>query len=325
MASIFKDKTKWRVQVRRKGVSISENFRTKAAAQRWAYKTETDIDEGRITETKVDGRTVEDALLEYSKRVTIHKRSVLWEQRRLKWFMQSNLAELRLDKINASDVARFRDDRLLVVSGSTVNRDFNLLSNVFTYCVDEWLWMAKNPCSKLKRPKDNPARERRVSTDEIATMRHVLHFEEDKAPETQQEFIALAWLISLETAMRLGEVNSIEEGLFYEAKCYVQLENTKNGDRRKVVLNKRAIELIELLLLSPDKQNSHNLSKCFENAVKRSGIRNMTFHDSRHEAITRLAQKLNVLDLARTTGIRDLKQLMVYYDATPEEMAAKLD
>ena len=51
----------------------------------------------------------------------------------------------------------------------------------------------------------------------------------------------------------------------------------------------------------------------------------MHFHDSRHEAITRLAKKLNVLDLARMTGIRDLKILNVYYNETAESMAARLD
>ena len=47
--------------------------------------------------------------------------------------------------------------------------------------------------------------------------------------------------------------------------------------------------------------------------------------DTRHEAITRLAKKLDVLDLARMAGHKDLRQLMTYYNATAEELAAKLD
>jgi integrase len=35
-------------------------------------------------------------------------------------------------------------------------------------------------------------------------------------------------------------------------------------------------------------------------------IDDLTFHDTRHEAITRLAKKLQELDLARMVGHRDL-------------------
>ncbi len=45
---------------------------------------------------------------------------------------------------------------------------------------------------------------------------------------------------------------------------------------------------------------------------KKANIPNITFHDTRHEAITRLAKKLSVLNLARMKGHRDLKKLMIY-------------
>ncbi|EMN1578428.1 site-specific integrase, partial [Pseudomonas aeruginosa] len=43
------------------------------------------------------------------------------------------------------------------------------------------------------------------------------------------------------------------------------------------------------------------------------------------EATTRLARKLDVLDLARMTGHRDPRSLMVYYNATASEVASRLD
>jgi integrase len=51
----------------------------------------------------------------------------------------------------------------------------------------------------------------------------------------------------------------------------------------------------------------------------------MTFHDSRHEAITRLASKLNVLELARMVGHTNINQLRTYYNATAEDIASRLD
>ena len=56
----------------------------------------------------------------------------------------------------------------------------------------------------------------------------------------------------------------------------------------------------------------------------RAKIDDLTFHDSRHDAITRLAQKLSVLQLARVVGHRDVRSLMTYYNETAESMARLL-
>lgn len=53
-------------------------------------------------------------------------------------------------------------------------------------------------------------------------------------------------------------------------------------------------------------------------------IEDMHFHDTRHEAITRLAKKIDVLDLARMVGHKDLRQRMVYYNASASETADRI-
>lgn len=42
-------------------------------------------------------------------------------------------------------------------------------------------------------------------------------------------------------------------------------------------------------------------------------------------AVTRLSKKLDVLDLARVIGHRDVKMLLTYYEADAEALAKKLD
>ena len=66
-------------------------------------------------------------------------------------------------------------------------------------------------------------------------------------------------------------------------------------------------------------------STLFGRAVRRAGISDLRFHDARREALTRLASKLSVLELARMVGHRDPRSLMIYYAATAEELADKLD
>lgn len=325
MATFRKRGDRWQAIVRKKGRVEYETFATKSAAQAWATKVEREIEEGLYKSVKGRGKTVDDALKEYGVRVSVHKPSNRWEQRRLKWFSETSLAKLALDEVDRSHIARFRDERLKDVSGSTVNRDLNLLSHVFSTCVTEWLWMDENPCKGVRRPKESPPRERRVSEGEIATMRAVLGYEADSVPQNTRQLVANLWLTSLETAMRLGEVASIDADTFDTEKRTVRLDKTKNGDRRIVPVNSRAAELINLRLQCPLVGNPHNLSKSFENAVGRSGITDMTYHDSRHEGITRLAQKLHILDLMKVVGIRNINQLRTYYDATPEEIVKKLD
>ena len=107
------------------------------------------------------------------------------------------------------------------------------------------------------------------------------------------------------------------------------LNKTKNGTKRNVPLSTRAVELLELLPL-PEKDgtifgvSTGSVDALFRKAKKRVMIEDGTFHDTRHLAITRLAKKLNVLDLARMVGHRDLRQLQVYYNETAEAMADRL-
>lgn len=55
-------------------------------------------------------------------------------------------------------------------------------------------------------------------------------------------------------------------------------------------------------------------------------LEDSTFHDTRHTACTWLCQKLNVMELAKMMGIRDLKTLQtVYYNPKATELAPRLD
>lgn len=102
----------------------------------------------------------------------------------------------------------------------------------------------------------------------------------------------------------------------------------KNGVRRDVPLSTRAPELLALFPDSGEAPlfgiSTASLDALFRKARERSSIEGLTFHDSRHAAITRLAKNLNVLDLARMVGHRDLRMLQIYYNESAEDMEAKL-
>ncbi len=114
----------------------------------------------------------------------------------------------------------------------------------------------------------------------------------------------------------------------YLKKRFVRLHETKNGTKRDVALSTKAVKLLKLLHSTSDKvfiSNQDSSATIFRRSLKLAGIKYMTFHDSRHEALTQLARKLDVLDLARMVGHRDPRSLIIYYNATAEEIAKRLD
>ncbi len=76
------------------------------------------------------------------------------------------------------------------------------------------------------------------------------------------------------------------------------------------------------------------LDALFRKAKDKALIKDLHFHDTRAEAITRLADKfvrsgkqkgLDILDLAIMTGYGDLKSLKIYYRKPASEIAKRLD
>jgi len=105
------------------------------------------------------------------------------------------------------------------------------------------------------------------------------------------------------------------------------LEKTKNGTRREVPLSGRALKLLSFLPIGGDTLfglSSASLDTRFRRARDRCKIENMTFHDTRHLAITRLCKKMSVLELATMVGHKNLNELQTYYLADAQEVAKRL-
>lgn len=138
---------------------------------------------------------------------------------------------------------------------------------------------------------------------------------------------------AIETAMRFGEICSLTwEDVDFERRV-AHLSKTKNGDDRDVPMSSEACRLLHQMegaqkddpesVFGMAVGDAEALWRKTRDAVGLKGV--VTFHDTRHEAITRLSKKLDVLALARMVGHRNIKQLMTYYNETAEELATKLD
>jgi len=200
----------------------------------------------------------------------------------------------------------------------------HLISAVLKKAVRDLGWIADNPMRNVDRPKRPPARDRLISQHEIDRVVLALGYRSDRPIRTKMELVGLFFLLAIETGMRLGELCSMTEESLHLTEKYIQLDLTKNGDSRQVPLSTRAVDLCMQFYVTNVRVSSDVASALFRKAVRRTEIKNLHFHDTRHEAVTRLSRKLDVLALARMIGHRDLKSLMVYYNESATELAAML-
>lgn len=332
MASFRKRSGGWRAEIVKRGVRESQTFTTKAQAVAWATHREAEILSGVAGHSAGSNSTLSDALKRYKAEVSPTKAGQRWEEVRLeKLIKELEFVGDRLGDVTADQIAEWRDARLKLVASPSVRREMTLLSSVFEIAKREWRWCIANPVREVKRPSNGRPRDRRISADEEQKLLDRLRYVEGEPPESLHQELAFAFLLALETAMRQGEILSLTQANTRLGHRFVRLEATKNGDTRNVPLSLRAVELLKLLIKGAGNREalfrlqSGSADAMFRKVRDELEIADLRFHDTRHEATTRLARKLDMLDLARMTGHRDPRSLMVYYNATATEVAGRLD
>lgn len=340
MASIQKRKNVWRVTIRRRGQYISATFDTRGEAVTWAVEAEAKIIKGfnssgisKELAVPVEGEPATVALRRYANEVSTRKRGARWEQIRIEAMIRNDdVFKKPIVAITGADVAEWRDRRLRKVSASTVNRELCLLSAIFSFAMRECrMGLTSNPCTMVTKPRKPRPRTQRISQDERERIVAELGWDGKSEPETPQQWVAFAFYLALETAMRRGEILSLcWADIFFEER-YAHLARTKNGDERDVPLSKAAIALLNIIKEKPRGQplvpvQPGYFSALFQKAKREVGLNHIRFHDSRREAATTMAPKLsNVLELAAITGHKSLQMLQIYYKPKASELAARLD
>lgn len=319
MASIRKRGATWRVELYKDGTRESASFPTKQQAAAWATQREAELTGARLPD-----KTVKDALRRFAGEVSEGRKGARWELARLGLLERDPLASVRLPALRPAHVAEWKQRRLEAVSGPSVRREMNLLLSVLELARREWGWLHTNPARDVKKPPHAPSRKRRITQDEIDRVTLALGVT-DLESETASQRTGLAFLFALETAMRAGEIL----GLTWPdvGTKSARLPDTKNGDERIVPLSKRAREI--LAALPQGGATVFGLDAASRDVIWRKArdaaeIPNLHFHDSRAEAIWRLSKKLDVMELARMIGHRDLRSLLAYYNADPNELADRL-
>lgn len=320
MASIRKHGDKWRAEVFRGGKRRSKVLATRREAADWAARTEYEI---AHAEEIAGAMSLGEVFSRYAREVSPKKRGHRWEVIRLEKLGRDPIAKLRLADLKPADLAKWRDRRLREVSPGSVRREMELIGAALTVARLEWGAISANPMKDVRRPPQPPARDRLPTQDELDRIAHCAG--DDLSNATARAFHA--FLFAVETGMRAGEIVRLTWEHVHLERRFCHLPQTKNGTKRDVPLSSRAVEILEAL---PKRDpvfglNSQQLDALWRKSRDKAGVKGLTFHDSRAAAISQLSKKLDVLELAKMVGHRNLGMLMVYYREGPEEVAKKLD
>jgi integrase len=326
MASIRQRSGVWQARVRRKGYPDEVcSFDTKAEAQTWARSIESAMDTGlHQYNHEAKDLLLKDVLERYMQEVTPSKRGAKREAEGIQFMQRQKMASYSMATLTPAVIAKYRDERLKTVAAGTIIRELSILSGIITHARKEWALPTANPCALVRKPPSPQGRSRLLTKDEETSLLHEL-----KPIRRRSPWMAPLVALALETAMRRGELLSMRwENVNLQAQTAL-LPLTKNGTARIVPLSKKAIAILEAL------PNSSTgvvfpisymvVQNCFVDACKRANIPNLRFHDLRHTATSKLAEKLpNVIELASVTGHQTIQMLKRYYHPKAEALALKL-
>jgi integrase len=329
MPSILKIGSAWRAQVRRKGhKSLAETFTTKSQAVAWARQVEAQMDARVFSDVRGLANITLKELIDWYREVIggnhpfgKNKTSVLNMWRR-------DHGAVKLSELTTSYLTtfvRYRRDR--GASGVTINIDLTYLGAVLKSARD----LQKLPVSldmtnstranmtHLKISSRSKERTRRPTEQEIVAlceyldqhstlpMRDIIHFAIESAMRVE-EITLLRWV----------DLNTTDRTIIIRNRKHPR---QKDGNDQEVPLLGNAFDIIQRQP-RPDKPSSEarifpvkvdTITTIFPRAKNALGIRDLHFHDLRHEGVSRLFELgYQIQEVALVSGHRDWKMLARY-------------
>jgi integrase len=323
MATFRKRSNGWQVRVRRKGYSeVTKTFTTRSEASAWARVIESEMDRGIFVNRSEAEKTIfAELLTRYLNEITPHKKHSSVEAYRIKAWLKCPLAKRFVSSLRSADFASWRDLRINQgISPNTLKLEFAIISHLYFVARAEWGFESlENPIRHLRMPKLPNGRSRRVSDDELQLLSN----------NTDSFDLPYILKLAIETGMRRCEIASLTWKAVDLNKRILELKETKNGENRFVPLSSIAISILNSIPRRIDGRifgmTPHAITYAFIRASKRAALKDLHFHDLRHEGITRLFEKgLNVMEVGSISGHKTLQMLQRYTHLRAENLLDKL-
>ncbi|WP_317215669.1 site-specific integrase [Gluconobacter sp. GP1] len=318
------------------GERIHQTFSSAKLARRWLDTTSAKLELGQFQDTRPLERQTVHELVDRYVREEMQTRD---NDRKghIPAILQDEIARLALADLTSTAVRGFRDRLAEKYSGATVVKRLNLLAAICQHAIAEWdVPFAKNPAAAtaVKRPTGaDKKRNRRLIDDEYDRLMGIMAqspWPDDVAfiqfaieqGTRREEALTLRWCDvdfkrhALSFARTKTMHRAVERG--------PEVRPLTPGAARllRTLQAQRASIRPDDLIFDVGSKNAFSVR--FGRMTKKGGLHDLTFHDLRHEATSRLARiYTNPLELRRVTGHKDIKSLDRYYQPRTEDLAAK--
>jgi integrase len=185
----------------------------------------------------------------------------------------------------------------------------------------------KNPCTGVKKAKENKSRDRYLGEAEYVRFIKVLNTMLDN-PQAQAIFLLIA------LGLRKSEILSLKYSDLSLPDKHVYIRDPKNGEARYVALNSAALRLLTEMAKSRDKSSDWvfpsrsakghllDVRKTFSTICKRATISGLRLHDLRRSHATHLLNSgVDVMTIKELLGHKSLKSTQVYARVATSSLA----
>jgi integrase len=214
-----------------------------------------------------------------------NKKSACSDESKLRVHLLNLFGHQKLDQITTQQIQRYIDGLKTRYTPATANRHLSLLSRMFKLAITWGFISGKNPAAGIPKAQENNQRKRYLSHDEIARYMAALEAEPNRVAAAYLAFLLYTGVRKTEALMAKWEhVDLISRTWF--------LPETKNGKSRHVLLNSKAVELLQNQPRLPGNpyvfpgkiagKPLNNPQKAFSRALKKAKIENFTIHCLRH-------------------------------------------
>ncbi len=331
MATVSKRGKYWRAQVRRLGYPPQhKTFDSHAEAEAWARAVESEMDRGIFaSRVEAERTTLAEALKRYKTEICSRKAHPAQENQRVDRWLREPLAHHYLANLKGADFARYRDMRRAAGRAeNTIRLELALVSHLFEIARKEWgMESLLNPLKNIRKPSGSHERDRRLREGEYARIAPAL--DESANPCARQAFD-----LAIETSLRQGMLVQLRWEWVDLGRQVITIPASFRRHGNKGVppvlpLSSRAVEVLKSLPVQtsgPVLPTTANALRCvWKRALKDLGIKDLRWHDLRHEAASRFFEKgLHPLEVASITGHKSLTMLRRYTHLQPEALVAKL-
>lgn len=305
-------------------------FDTCAEARSWARRVESEMDAGSWQDrSEGDRTTIREGLARYLVEIVPHgsPTTLRASQNRVRRLQKSSLAPVSLSRATGKDVANFIRTRERGGAGAnTIRLDLAIVSHLYTVARGPWgmpYLVNPVPLAATARPKLPPGRERRLRGG-------LAGGEETRLLAAASPEFAAVIRFALASAMRRGEIAAMRWEDVDLKRRTVLLPKTKNRRVRNVPLSPVGLEILGHLPRRIDGSvfgvSANAITLSWKRTVMKAGITGLTFHDLRHESISRLFEDtdLDIMEIREISGHKTLQQLVRYTHLRTARLAGRL-